>query len=300
MSSVETLPAPITALTPSPGLFERVEAIGGRSARPAWIAACIFAITVHAGGGGLAAVRLHDIYEFMGLVRHDVTQRLAASIELDELQEEPPAPEPEPEEKEPEPAPETEPEPEVPLPVDETIPPSEEPPPPAAAEAGQILAAEPDPSEPLDLTEEGFVTGPGTNFSGGKTASTGTSKTAVRDARARPSGINGAKGKAEAVGGPPAVDKSRPAGLPTNANWNSCPWPAQATSEQINNAVVRVVVVVAADGRPTSVNVVSEPGYGFGNMAQRCAMRFTYPVGLDKMGNPTARATPPFRIKFQR
>lgn len=299
MSSVETLPAPITALPPAPGLFERVEAIGAHSARPAWIAACLLAFAIHLGGGGLAAIRLHDVYEFIGLVRSDVTQRLAASIELDEL-EQPPAPEPEPEVIEPEtPAPEVEPEPAPPLPVDEAAPPSEEPPPPAAAEAGQILAAEPDPSEPLDLTDDGFVTGPGTNFSGGKTASTGTSKTAVRDARARAAGVSGSNGKAEAVG-PPPVDKSRPAGIPLNANWNGCPWPAQATSEQINNAVVRIVVVVAPDGRPTSVNVVSEPGYGFGDMAQRCAMRFTYPVGLDKMGNPKAAATPPFRVKFQR
>ncbi len=299
MSSAETLPASMTA--PSPGLFERVEAIGARSARPSWIAACVFALAVHAGGGGLAANRLHDLREFMGLVSADAERRLAASIEIDELEQPPepelePEPEPEPEVSEPEPE-LPDPEPVAPLPMDESVPPSDEPPPPAAAEAGQILAAEPDPAEPLDLTADGFVTGPGTNFAGGKTASKGTSKTAVRDSRARATGVSGSNGKAE-VAGPPPVDKSRPAGLPTG-NWNSCPWPAQATAEQINNAVVRIVVVVGADGRPTSVNVVSDPGYGFGAMAQRCAMRFSYPVGRDKLGNPEglSYATVPSQIR---
>jgi periplasmic protein TonB len=299
MSSAETLPTPMLSSTSTPGLFERVEGIGARSARSAWLLSCIFAFAVHAGGGGIAANRFNDIDDFMGMVRREVNQRLAASIDIDQLEQAEPEPEPEVEEPEPE-VEEPTPEPLDPLPVDETQPPSDEPPPPAAAEAGQILAAEPDPTEPLDLTSDGFVTGPGTNFAGGKTASTGTSKTAVRDSRARAGGISGSNGKVDTAGGPPAVDKSRPAGLPVGANWNNCPWPAQAATEQINTAVVRVVVVVGADGSPTSVNVVSDPGFGFGGMAQRCAMRFKYPVGLDKMGNPTARPTPPFRIKFQR
>jgi protein TonB len=133
------------------------------------------------------------------------------------------------------------------------------------------------------------------------TAATGTSDKAVRDRRATGGGVEGSQGKKEEAKNPaPVIDKSRPAGLPVGANWKSCGFPPEADAEQINQAFVRVVVVVSASGTPTSVNVLSDPGYGFGRIAKRCAMRFKYPVGLDKMGNPTATATRPFMVRFTR
>lgn len=269
--------------------------------RQADFGALILAVALHIWGGADAATSLFDISSFSNLVRSSVVTRLEASIEVDAP--EPPEPEPEPEE--PEPEPEEEPEPieklEAPeAPESET---AEEPEAaPAAAEAGKLLTSEPEPDEPLDLTGEGFISGTGTRFSGGVTAADGTSSKAVRNLAARGDGVKGAQGKKDGARGtaPPAVDKSRPAGLPPGANWNACGFPPEADAEQINQARVRVVVVVGADGRPTSVNVLSDPGYGFGRIARNCAMRFTYPPGLDKLGNPAPRATRPFAITFTR
>lgn len=264
--------------------------------------ALIIAAALHFWGGASAATSLFDLSAFTSLVRSNVVERLGATIDIEQEQEE--APPEEEEEPPPEEVPEPEPEPLEPLeapeaPEDETM--NEPEAAPAAAEAGKVLTSEPDPNEPLDLTGEGFISGTGTRFSGGVTARDGTAKTAVRDRRARGGGVEGAQGKAEgSKATQPFVDKSKPAGLPIGANWNSCGFPPEADVEQINQARVNVVVLVGTDGRPTSVSVLNDPGYGFGRIARNCAMRFKYPVGLDKYGNPTAKATRPFNITFTR
>lgn len=300
--SPATLSVDSTALA-GEGIFARVEAIGKGSSRTGWMLACCFAFLVH-GGGGYAAHYLHDVHGFVQLVSDTVAARLTATVEIEDF----PEPEPEPEVAEPEPEPEPEPEvaPPEPEPEPETVaplpvaeePPTDAAPPPAAAEAGQILAAEPDPSEPLDLTADGFITGSGTSFAGGKTASNGTSKKAVRDENARAGGVPGAKGKTEGARPAPAVDKSKPPGIPSGAFWKRCGFPAEALAEQIDEEVVVLVVVVGPDSKPVTVNVLKDPGYGFGARAKRCAMRGTFPAGRDKWGNPTTRATAPFRVRF--
>lgn len=267
------------------------------SERRAEAGSLIIAFLAHALVAAYAASSLIDLAEFAEGIRAQVDAKLMATVDLDPVEE------PEPEEEEPEPEPELE-EPEQAEDPVEDAPPLDaaEPdaPPPAAAEAGKVLTAEPDPNEPLDLTGEGFISGTGTRFAGGVTAATGTSDKAVRDRRASGGGIEGSRGKNEEAKAAPVVDKSRPAGLPPGANWASCGFPPEADAEQINQAFVRVVVIVNASGKPTSVNILSDPGYGFGRIAQRCAMRWTYPVGLDKMGNPTATSTRPFMIRFTR
>jgi protein TonB len=277
--------------------FETLGSGGTVRERQADIGALVLAVALHFWGGAGAATSLFDLSSFTNLVRANVTSRLEATVEVE-------PPEPEPEQAE-EPEPDEEPEPEEALqapeaPESETAVEPEAA--PAAAEAGKVLTSEPDPEEPLDLTGEGFISGTGTRFSGGVTTNDGTSTKAVRNLAARGDGVQGAQGKTEGARGtaPPAVDKSRPAGLPPGANWNSCGFPPEADAEQINQARVRVVVVVGADGRPTSVNVLNDPGYGFGRIARNCAMRFTYPPGLDKFGNAAPRATRPFAITFTR
>lgn len=280
-------------------MFEAMGSGASVRERQADFGAMIIAFALHFGGGAEAATTLFDMSAFSSLVRSAVTTRLEASVDI-EREEIPKEPEPEPE-------PEEVPEPEEPKELEAPPAPEEDvatPPEaaPAAAEAGKLLTSEPEPDEPLDLTGEGFISGTGTRFSGGVTTADGTSNKAVRNLAARGDGVPGAQGKTERAQGtaPPAVDKSRPAGLPVGANWNACGFPPEADAEQINQARVRVVVVVASDGTPTSVNVLSDPGYGFGRFARNCAMRFKYPPGADKLGNPAPRATAPFSIVFTR
>lgn len=281
------------------GFFDRVEEIGKRGVH-GWIFAWLIALVVHGGGAGVAASGGFEVSRFAESVQRAVQARLNATIDVEQF--EPPEPEPEPI---PEAEPETEATPVEPVepiaqPVESVSAPTEDAPPPAAAEAGQVLTSEPDPDEPLDLTGEGFITGKGTRFAGGETAADGTSNKAVRDPNAVGGGVPGSQGKTEGASGPPPIDRSQPAGLPPNANWSACPFPPEADAENVHQARVRLVVVVSPSGKPTSVTVLGDPGYGFAREARRCAMRFRYPAGLDKMGNPTTRSTQPFVVRFQR
>lgn len=277
------------------GSFERMNAFGPRGEASAWWCMLI-ALALHTWGAASATFSTFDIDQFGRLIQSQVTDRLNASVDIEQ---EPPPPEPEPEPEPEEPPPEVK-QVELPTPIepDLTTPPAEEPPAPAPAEAAQVLTSTPDPDAPLDLTGEGFISGTGTRFAGGVTAGSGTSKTAVRSAGARPDGIPGGKGSGPAA--PPPVDKSRPAQLPPNFNWNACGFPPEADAEQINQAAVRLVVTVGSDGSPTAVNVLSDPGFGFARWVQRCAMRPKYPTGLDKSGKPIASTTKPFTVRFTR
>jgi protein TonB len=288
-----------------PGIFERIEQLGGRSVFAAWILAWSATVALHGGGAGLAAARLIEIEDFATEIRQVARGRWDTTIDV----ETDPEPEPEPEpEAPPEPEPErAEPEPQpvepttIRAPVDERIEPTETADAaPEAAQAGQVLTSDPDPNEPLDLTDQGFITGTGTRYSGGISSSKGTSKTAVRNPAARSGGVPGGKGTTPGGVQAPIVDRSRPAGIPRNANWKSCPFPAEADAEQIHNANVLIAVLVSTSGKPKSVSVLSDPGHGFAREVKKCAMRFRFEVGLDKWGQPTESTTPPFRVKFER
>jgi periplasmic protein TonB len=212
---------------------------------------------------------------------------------------------PRPLELEVEPPPPPPPEPPPPEPTAPPEPPKEAPPPkaaptpaapPAAAQAGKVLTAEPDPDEPVDLTDQGFVQGTGDTFAGGVTTSAGTSKNAVRDLRAVGSAEPGAP--AAKVVQAPAVDRSR-AATPLSGSWDDCGFPAEADIEQINNARVSIAVTVTSGGAAQSVSVVQDPGYGFGALAKRCALRKQYSPALGKDGSAIT-ATQVITINFRR
>jgi protein TonB len=167
--------------------------------------------------------------------------------------------------------------------------------PPAAAEAGKVLTADPDPDEPVDLTGQGFVQGTGDTFAGGVTTSDGTSHTAVRDIRAA-----GSATAASVEGAPKGTGKdlSRKAAL-LSRSWDRCGFPAEADIEQINNATVTLVVTIDPTGRATNATVTRDPGYGFGALAKRCALREPWSPPLDKAGQPVT-ATQTVTINFTR
>jgi len=248
-------------------------------------------------GHGVLAARglsvLFDLQRFANQVQQNVAERLRATINVD-VKTPPPPPPPPPE------APAAD--PTAPPPPENTPPPPKDAPAaaPAAAQAGKILTAPPDPDQPLDLTGQGFVTGTGDRYAGGTTASDGTSQTAVRNPYARGNGTPGATGTApgKAPPPPPAKDLSRPA-RPNSTNW-SCGFPAEADMDQVDYAVVRVVVTVTAEGRARSVSILNDPGHGFGRLARQCAFRQNYTSGRDRYGKPISRTTPPITVRFTR
>jgi protein TonB len=149
-----------------------------------------------------------------------------------------------------------------------------------------VLTAEPDPNEPLDLTDNAFVQGNADFYAGGVTAAKGTSTEAVRQRQARADGVVGGTGTAPATG----VDRSRPAGT-LQKNWD-CPFPAEAELEQINYQQVNVAVTVSASGRPLDVKVLGSTSFGFGRAAQRCALGKTFVPALDRTGTAVTTTIP--------
>jgi hypothetical protein len=81
---------------------------------------------------------------------------------------------------------------------------------------------------------------------------------------------------------------------------SSCSFPAEAEPLAIDEGIVVIVVDVRADGMPSSVAVVSDPGYGFGEAAMRCAMEQKYVAARDESGRAVASRTKPFKVRFVR
>lgn len=251
------------------------------------------ALFLHSTAAAHGFSSLLELGTFAKTVRNSVQEDVRATVAV-EVNKPPPPPEP------------VKPEPEPPKPQaiapkapTESVPQQE--PPPAPAQAGKVLTAEADPNEPLDLTDQGFVTGEGDKFAGGVTAATGTSKVAVRDINAKVGGVPGGKGTGEPTPPPPPPkeDLSR-AATPASTNWDDCGFPPEADVEQIDFMRVSVVVTVGTNGRATNVTVLKDPGYGFGRFAKQCAMRKTFNVGLDTNGRPTVTTTPPIVVRFTR
>lgn len=252
-----------------------------------------FTIVFHAGvaGAASAAALFNEIFAWNRAMRETVIFKLAQSYEVEVEKEKE-------KEKEPDPPPPEEKEEPKPV-IKEATPPPETPPaPPAAAEAAKVLTADPDPNEPVDMTNT-IVQGNADKYAGGQSANTGTSKTAVTNMAAQPNGVPGGTGTAPAPAAP-RVDRSRKAGLLGSSDWTDCPFPAEADAEQIDQAFVLIQVRVKPDGNPETVTVVQDPGHGFGREARKCAMRKKYTNALDADGNAVPAVTNPFRVRFER
>jgi protein TonB len=139
---------------------------------------------------------------------------------------------------------------------------------------------------------ETIVAGNAANYAGGVTESGGTATHAVRDVRARASGVEGGDGTA------PQADKSRAPQLAGGLRWD-CPFPAEADASEIDHAVVTLRVEVGAQGDVASVRAASDPGHGFGREARRCAERKRWVPGLDRAGRPAA-AVALINVRFDR
>ncbi|HET9953072.1 MAG TPA: energy transducer TonB [Polyangiaceae bacterium] len=269
-------------------------ALGRKQARIGAVIGLLGALALHGAPGSQAFRSFNDLRTFTQDVISIVRHRLGSELEVEAEKPPPPPPPPEPEPPKPEPEP---------PPVAKAAPPPKAaaeapPPPPAPAEAGKVLTQDPDPNAPVDLTGEGFVTGTADRYAGGITATRGTSKVAVRDTNATPGGVPGGTG-VKLAPPPPAEDRSRPAAPDRNANWRDCPFPPDADIEGINEARVRVSVVVGPDSRPKSVTVLDDPGHGFGRVTRDCVLRKPFIAGLDRSGQPVTQ-TAVFWIRFTR
>jgi protein TonB len=288
--SITPSPAHAEAAPHGADPLEPIFSLGNREVRVGLGLGMLGALLLHTVIGIQAASTLGDVHAFAVLVQGEVRDHLSAQVDVD-LSEPPPPPPP--------PAPEPEPPPEPPPPAHVAAPPpnTPAPPPPAAAEAGKVLTADPDPNEPVDMTNS-IVTGEGDHYAGGVTAKDGTSNNAVRDLRAQPDGV----GKAPPPGPvapPPGPDLSR-AAAPVAGSWNDCEFPAEADVEGIDSAVVQLTVTVGPNGRAKSVTVLKDPGFGFGQSARSCAFRKQFNAALDRAGTAITMSTAPFTVRFTR
>ena len=159
--------------------------------------------------------------------------------------------------------------------------------PAAPAQAGQIAAAS---DAPVDFTGSAFVVGSGSSYAGGTTTARGTSRAPVTGAVAP-----GAHGDGQA-----AVRSRARAVTLDQASW-SCPWPAEADARQVDQETVVIRVAVRADGRVDHVDVLQDPGFGFGRAARDCALASrSFAPALDAQGAPVAAQSPPIRVHFFR
>ncbi|WP_437683788.1 energy transducer TonB [Sorangium sp. So ce131] len=279
--------------------------LGDRAARVGAAIGIALALTSHgaASAKALASAALHDMREMAEEMRRGIHDHLWAMYEVDLT---PPKAEPPPKEPEPEPEPEPQPAPKLaaPPPAANTPPPPKDDPyepPPAAAAAAKVLTQEPDPDEPLDMLDQGIVSGDGQGVGYGRVAAAGTATAPTYNPNAKVGGTQGGKGTGDPAP-PPAPagpDRSAPAGLVGGSSWN-CAFPPEADVEQIDQANVVLMVTVRPDGSPLSVKIVSDPGHGFGRAARMCALGRRYTPQKDRAGAAISGTTPPITVRFTR
>ncbi len=133
-----------------------------------------------------------------------------------------------------------------------------------------------------------FVVGSGATYAGGSTTGKGTNRAPITGDVAR--GGTGTGGA--------ALSRSRPVSLDQEA-W-SCPWPAEADAQQVNEQTVVLRATVRADGRAERVDVLADPGYGFGAAARLCALATRFEPARDPAGQTVTSLSPPIRVHFSR
>jgi protein TonB len=107
-------------------------------------------------------------------------------------------------------------------------------------------------------------------------------------------------------GAPPSV--AAPSGVPTSGaravaldgeSW-SCPWPAEAAAAQVDEQTVVIRVVVDQTGRAEAVEILADPGLGFGEAARACALQARFTPARDARGEPLRARSPAIAVRFVR
>lgn len=160
------------------------------------------------------------------------------------------------------------------------------------AEAGQVLAADEEATQPIDFTGFDISTGGGKRYAGGVTASSGTNARAVHASHIDRADSLAMANRAQ------RHSLARPVGLPAR-EW-PCPWPREADALSGKAQTVVIRVVVRPDGSVASADLVSDPGFGFGRAALACARTQAFEPARDREGQPVTATSPPVRIGFTR
>ncbi|HEX7601312.1 MAG TPA: hypothetical protein VF316_06890 [Polyangiaceae bacterium] len=91
----------------------------------------------------------------------------------------------------------------------------------------------------------------------------------------------------------------RPARLAPGLDWK-CPFPREADKAAVDDGAVLVIVTVAPTGDAVAVELLQDPGYGFGATARACFMAQKYLPALDAEGRSVQGTTRPIRLHFTR
>ena len=189
--------------------------------------------------------------------------------------------------------------PRPPLPAPPERRPTPAPPPPSSipsrrssfrptAEAATVIARSPDSTGPIDLNGDAVVTGTATAYPGGATSSTGTGTSPVAAASPAPG----------PAGPSPTAGRSSPVSL-ASESW-SCPWPAEADAEQIDEQVVIPPRRGVRQRRPAQRDSPGRPRSRLRLRGARLRHADPFTPALDAKGDPTAAASPPIRVRFTR
>jgi protein TonB len=300
MAEIATKPhVPPGTLSPDP--LARVLSLGDGSLRDGVILGVLIAFLSHGAAFGKAMTSLVEMRQFVEVTRTSLHEYFWAVYEVDNT------PKPKVEEKAPDPVPDPTPAPPpdpkafAPKPKDDPY--EQQAPAAKPSEASKVLTDDKPvkDDEPLDMTKWGIVSGNGTAL-GGQQSAAGSGNTITHNPHTSLTGTPGGTGSGPPPPPPPpapTVDRSAPPSLVGSTQWN-CPFPAEADTDEINDAVVTIVVTVRPDGTPAAVSVASDPGHGFARQARICALSKKYQPGLDKLGSPTTSSTPPLKVRFTR
>jgi TonB family protein len=152
--------------------------------------------------------------------------------------------------------------------------------PAAPAAAAQVMTAE---GDPVDLSDDTFVSGTAALPSGGITASSGVQTNKATQALAPLVEAPDLSTKVTLVGD----------------DWK-CAWPSSAEGEVINEQDVIIRVDVDASGKVVNASLVKDAKGGFGEAALACASRTRFVPAKDKNGKPVRALSPPIEVHFSR
>jgi len=278
--------------------LDRVLQLGATDRRRVLALALAAALLAHGGMAGAIRLRADEWLEATPLsgVQEVSIEREVPPPPSPPAPEEPPPPPPEP--------PKTDPNVTAAAPEPEENPydaPSSE-----AAQAGQVLIDESDENDESDDEDEAdentFVTGDAGTYAGGMTASGGTSAVAARGSIAPDGGVPGGTGTVAMAPKPKpsGPDLSRGAWLEGNTSWDDCDFPGEADRDRIRDAIVAMTVTVRPNGTAQSVEILEDPGHGFGRTATACALKHRFAPALDPQGRRILGRTRAFHVGFHR
>jgi protein TonB len=157
--------------------------------------------------------------------------------------------------------------------------------PPQPAQAGGALTAQGE----AGPGEAALITGDGARFAGGVSAREGGDEVGQKGAQAHPS-----------TSPPPAPKvKRRPPRPARLISWR-CAWPSSAQQADVFEASVTLQALINERGEALGVKVLSDPGFGLGKAATRCAREARFEPAHDNRGRPVRAVSPPIRVRFTR